>query len=346
MSDVIEWLDKNRRAIRATRGKAARSAVITRIYKSFTVDELWSACTERERLQRWFGDVTGELSVGSALRIDAGMPHPITSRVIACERPARIVITWSYAGDPLDPPDEVEARISAVPPSEGGGAQLEIEHRSGVLYPWASGVGSGWESWIWGLERALNVSAWPSTDRVRGAPDDVNAQIDARWRTLLEPAAQLTTTDDGKQSSLRFERKLSKPIEEVWRRVADFSCWYPARVELDGDGTLRTGAALRTIYEDGTALSGKIVRVTAPHLLSLVEENDALTIELRSEGMGTLLSFTHTFDAPGAPASFATGWDGCLGAMLHTGDAPFVPFDEAQRVALRAAYADMFATSP
>jgi uncharacterized protein YndB with AHSA1/START domain len=38
----------------------ARVAVFTRTYQT-TIEDLWDACTNPERLRRWYGPVTGDL---------------------------------------------------------------------------------------------------------------------------------------------------------------------------------------------------------------------------------------------------------------------------------------------
>jgi Activator of Hsp90 ATPase homolog 1-like protein len=86
-----------------------------------------------------------------------------------------------------------------------------------------------------------------------------------------------------------------------------------------------------------------IVVLDAPRLFVLREETDEMRVELTEEHGGTLLTFEHEFDAPGAPASFATGWDGCLAELeqaLAGTSSP--PEDEAQRAARRRAYAQVF----
>jgi uncharacterized protein YndB with AHSA1/START domain len=331
MSDITDWLENNRRELRAQ--TKTRSAVITRHYR-YSLSQLWSACTERERLARWFAHVEGSLVVGADLRIDAGLPHSITSKLLACEPEQRLLLTWSYDGDPLDPPDEVEVRFA----KEGNGSRLTIEHRSGVLYPWAMGVGSGWESWIWGLDATLAGNL----EQLRGAPDDVTARIDARWRALPEPAAELIA--QGTRRTLRMQRKFPQPPDEVWAvLLSSLSRWYPGRIE----GELVAGAKLRFSYEDGTSLQGEVVALRAPHLLMLREANDELSVELAHSHSGTLLTFKHSFDAPGAPASFATGWDGCLNELwLALTNAPPAERSEAQRMALSAAYARYFGAEP
>lgn len=332
MSEIIDWLNQNRRSLRLAR--KTRSAIISRYYR-FTLPELWHACTDRERLARWFGRVEGPMRVGGELTIEAGLPHPITCRLRACEEEKRLLITWCYAGDPVDPPDEVEVRFSA----EGDGATLEIEHRSGVLYPWVNGVGSGWESWIWGLERVLQGEQ----DVRHGSPEEWSQAIEERWH-LHEPAAELL--GQGQRRTLRLQRKLPFPSDKVWSvLLSSMGRWYPGRVE----GELAAGNPLRFVYEDGTTLSGSVVAFEPPNLLVLREENDEVSVRLDAQPGATLLTFEHSFEysdsAPTAPSQHAVGWDGCLEELVHAldGSPSSAPLTAEERKTRTRAYEAYFA---
>lgn len=107
------------------------------------VDDVWSACTNPSRLDRWLLPVRGDLRVGGAFALD-GNAH---GEILVCEPPARLRVTWRY---PEMPTDEVELRLELL---EGGETRLELEHAS-IRPPtfvlndpgtdrW--GVGAGWE---------------------------------------------------------------------------------------------------------------------------------------------------------------------------------------------------------
>lgn len=336
-NEVTRWLDDNRREVRRT-GRA-RSAAIARDYACDPAD-LWSACTDRARLRRWFGEVRGDLQVGASLALEVGMPHPVTARVLVCEAPKRLVIMWSYDDDPRAPPDEVEASIEAT----AKGATLQIEHRSHAPHPFAIGIGSGWESWLWGIERALVGPAASGADE-RGAPDDVNARIDAQWSTLVEPSA--TLEDVGTRRTLRLVRRIARPRDDVWQALVAFDRWYPARLVLANDErVLRAGLDVTFVFPDGTSIGGRVSVLDPPSVLAFTEDRDEVRVALSDpdgRGAATLLSFEHTFDAPGATASFASGWDFCLDALESSlaGRTP-ADVDDVRRAALREAYARAF----
>jgi uncharacterized protein YndB with AHSA1/START domain len=122
-------------------------------------------------------------------------------------------------------------------------------------------------------------------------------------------------TVDGR-SVLRFERRLAHPMEKVWRALtepAELAHWFPATMETE----LRVGAPIR--FEDrnhpGEPLTGEITELDPPRLFAYTWSDSELRWELRPDGAGCVLMFTHTFDDRPAAASYATGWDGCLDAL-------------------------------
>jgi uncharacterized protein YndB with AHSA1/START domain len=104
---------------------------------------------------------------------------------------------------------------------------------------------------------------------------------------------------------LRIERRLAHPVERVWRAIiepAQLSQWYPFTVtEMD----LRVGG--RILFDDGEGMTmeATIVELDAQRVFAFSEHappemtresDDLVHIELRPDGDGCLLIFTHTFD--------------------------------------------------
>jgi uncharacterized protein YndB with AHSA1/START domain len=136
--DVAAWISSTDRLVQ--RSGAVSSAVIRRRF-DFGVERIWTAFSDREQLGKWFGRVSGELREGATVMIDIGAPHPITSRILCCEPPDHLIVTWRYGGFPADHIDEVELRLSM----DGGQTLLVLEHRSRAADDWWFGAGSGWE---------------------------------------------------------------------------------------------------------------------------------------------------------------------------------------------------------
>jgi uncharacterized protein YndB with AHSA1/START domain len=120
----------------------------------------------------------------------------------------------------------------------------------------------------------------------------------------------------GGRNVLRFERRLAHPVEKVWRAVTDpaeMAYWFPAIVEMD----FRVGGRIAFAFPGGEmdATEGSITELDPPHVFAFSWNGDPLRMELRPDGEGSVLTFTHTFDDRPMAGSFATGWETCLGAL-------------------------------
>ena len=75
-------------------GRPARAVTLSRSYAT-TVEDLWDAVTNGERLPCWFLPVSGELEPGGRYQLEGNAGGVIT----ACERPSRLALTWEFGGD-------------------------------------------------------------------------------------------------------------------------------------------------------------------------------------------------------------------------------------------------------
>lgn len=137
---------------REIEGKPARVAVIRRAYDT-TVEDLWDALTNAERLPRWFLPVSGDLRLGGRYQFEGNAGGEITE----CEPPRSLAATWEFGGQV----SWVRVRLGAAP---GGGARLELEHTAVVEGDFwdtygPGAVGVGWELAALGLERHLATGA-------------------------------------------------------------------------------------------------------------------------------------------------------------------------------------------
>jgi uncharacterized protein YndB with AHSA1/START domain len=124
---------------------------------------------------------------------------------------------------------------------------------------------------------------------------------------------------EGGRTVLRFERRLAHSPEKVWRALTDpdeLSHWFPATVEME----LRPGGSV-SFHQDEPALddmTGEVVEVDPPKLLSYRWDGDLLRWELIPDGDGCRLLFSHTLSGGGTwgderfAAQHAAGWDVCL----------------------------------
>ncbi len=91
----------------------ARVAVFRRSYQT-TVEDLWDACTNPERLARWYVPVTGDLRVGGSFQqMNMG-----GGTILVCDAPHLLKLSLG------DSADEIEVRLSPGP--EAGTAVLEL----------------------------------------------------------------------------------------------------------------------------------------------------------------------------------------------------------------------------
>jgi uncharacterized protein YndB with AHSA1/START domain len=120
---------------------------------------------------------------------------------------------------------------------------------------------------------------------------------------------------DGR-SVLRIERWLGHPPEKVWRALtepAQISRWFPADMEMD----VTAGGKIRFVFRggEGPTTDGVINELDPPRVFAFTWGDDVLHWELREDGRGCILIFTHTFDDRAGAASFASGWQVCLDAL-------------------------------
>jgi hypothetical protein len=91
--------------------------------------------------------------------------------------------------------------------------------------------------------------------------------------------------------TLRFERRYEHGVERVWRAITDpdeLRHWFPPGEEL------------------------QVTESEPPRLLAGSWYGDELRFELRPDGEGCVLVFTHAFDDRNKAARDAAGWDRCF----------------------------------
>jgi uncharacterized protein YndB with AHSA1/START domain len=136
------------------------------------------------------------------------------------------------------------------------------------------------------------------------------------------------TTIDGRPA-VRFERRLSHPVDAVWRLVTDpaeLAHWFPSEVTVD----LRVGGAMRFTFAPDVVYDGEVVELDPPHRFVFLWGVDLLRFELAPDGDGTRLTMLHVLNEEGeaAAAKAAAGWHLCLDALErrlageHDGPAP------------------------
>lgn len=129
-------------------------------------------------------------------------------------------------------------------------------------------------------------------------------------------------TVDGRHV-LRMERRLGHPPEKVWRALTEpgqLRRWFPAEVRLDPrvGGEIRFGPEPEgTADEQGRADDTSVItEFDPPRLLAFGWGDELLRFEVSPDGPGgSILVLEHAFDIRSAGASYASGWQTCLGAL-------------------------------
>jgi uncharacterized protein YndB with AHSA1/START domain len=153
MIDVIEQINSVQRRLgrRVLAAGEARSLIISRTYDA-AIDDVWDACTNPERIPRWFLPVSGELRPGGRYQLEGNAGGTIER----CDPPSGFAATWEYGGSM----SWIEVRLTAEPP---GGTRFELEHTVPVDEHWAEfgpgAVGIGWELAVMGLTLYLSAGA-------------------------------------------------------------------------------------------------------------------------------------------------------------------------------------------
>ncbi|MCW2968629.1 MAG: hypothetical protein JWM71_2401 [Solirubrobacteraceae bacterium] len=128
----------------------ARVAAFRRHYDA-SVEEVWDACTDPERLRRWYVPVTGDLRLGGTFQ-QAMMGSGVITR---CEPPHRLTLSLGSRGA-----DEIDLRLAGA---EDGGTLLELEHATtideheigGQMYDAIFCMGGGYYPRLLALDRHL-----------------------------------------------------------------------------------------------------------------------------------------------------------------------------------------------
>ena len=137
-------------------GQPVRAVTLSRGYAT-TVEDLWDAITDGERLARWFLPVSGELELGGRYQLEGNAGGVIT----ACERRSHLAITWEFGGDL----SWVEMEFSE---DGAGNARLALTHTAQLSEHWdeygPGAAGVGWELGLLGLALHLDQPDEPKPD--------------------------------------------------------------------------------------------------------------------------------------------------------------------------------------
>jgi uncharacterized protein YndB with AHSA1/START domain len=156
MIDVTEQINAVRRQVgtRVLEAGEARTVTISQTYDA-VVDDVWDACTNPERIPRWFLPVSGDLRLGGRYQLQGNAGGQIER----CDPPKSFAATWEYGGNI----SWIEVRLMTEPE---GGTRFELEHIAHVDERWdefgPGAVGIGWDLGFMGL--AIHLSSGHAND--------------------------------------------------------------------------------------------------------------------------------------------------------------------------------------
>ncbi len=154
MIDVTQQINAIQRQVgtRLLDAGEARTVTLSQVYDT-TVEDLWDACTNPERIPRWFLPVSGDLQLHGRYQLE-GNAGGVVER---CDPPKEFAATWEY-GDQIS---WIEVRLSEEP---DGRTRFALDHIAHVDERWAEfgpgAVGIGWDMAIlMGLAQHLATGA-------------------------------------------------------------------------------------------------------------------------------------------------------------------------------------------
>ena len=196
--DVAHQISAVRREVggRVLEAGTARVMIVSRTYDA-TVEEVWDACTDAERMARWFTPVSGDLRLGGRYQLEGNASGTIER----CEPPHLVGATWEYGSEV----SWIELRLGAETDAT---TRLTLEHVAHVdderwleYGPGATGV--GWDLAFLGLGLHLADPSWtPDPAWVASAnAREFMVESSRRWER-----AAVAAGDDPEQARAAAER--------------------------------------------------------------------------------------------------------------------------------------------
>ena len=192
-------------------GKPASTVTLTRLYDT-SVDDLWDALTNAQRIRRWFLPIEGDLKLGGKYQLKGNAGGTIT----ACNPPRQFAATWEFGGG--------IAWIEVTVAADLGNARMTLEHTAIIEDHWnqfgPGAVGIGWDLAVMGLGRHLATGAsadHAAAEAWMGSPNgkEVMTQSGEFWR-----AAHVMSGTDPTSAKERSDRTIAFYRGETPQNVA------------------------------------------------------------------------------------------------------------------------------
>jgi uncharacterized protein YndB with AHSA1/START domain len=178
MFDIAGIITNHQRAL-GRRETEEGEAYVLRLGRRYDapVEDVWGACTEPERIARWFLPVSGDFRVGGRYQLEGNAG----GRIEVCEPPRRLEVTWELYGGTSD-------LALTLSPGADGGTDFELEHVAVLPFTeeeYIDGIGGmapGWEDALAGLEAHLRGD--PRLTPATGWYEPDSEEVDRRWGAL------------------------------------------------------------------------------------------------------------------------------------------------------------------
>jgi uncharacterized protein YndB with AHSA1/START domain len=161
--------------------------VLLRRSYAASIDDVWNALTDPNRLKRWFLPVTGDLRIGGTFQLEGHAG----GEILSCEPPRLLRVTFG------GPTSVVELRLT----SNESETSLELEHTvpieiarsgAGALY-----VGPGWDGLLMGLDLFLRGEVIGDPVAMANSPEvqEFSKQSLGEWTAAVEASGTASADD-------------------------------------------------------------------------------------------------------------------------------------------------------
>jgi len=189
-------------------GKAASTVTLTRLYDT-SVDDLWDALTNAQRIPRWFLPIEGDLKLGGKYQLKGNAGGTIT----ACNPPRQFAATWEFGGGIT----WIEVTVAA----DCGKARMTLAHTAIIEAHWnqfgPGAVGVGWDLALMGLGQHLSTGVSPdhaAAEAWMGSPNgkEFMSQSGEFWRAAhVMSGADPTSAKERSDRTIAFYRGEKPP---------------------------------------------------------------------------------------------------------------------------------------
>jgi uncharacterized protein YndB with AHSA1/START domain len=180
MEDLVAELNRTSRTVTAGHLRGASAHVVElRRHLRAPVADVWDACTDPERVRRWFLPLTGDLRAGGNFQLEGNARGTIA----ACDPPHRLELTWEFG--------EAEASLVSLGLNPAGPQETEfvLQHIVPDDDRWAQygpgAVGVGWDLAVAALAHHLVGDDHPDADQMGPA---LMRESAASWGAAHEAA--------------------------------------------------------------------------------------------------------------------------------------------------------------